>query len=403
MNFITAFKEWIGPTETPDDFLTWTALSLLAAACGNRITLEYRRGHGLVKVAPNLYIMLMGPSGCGKSFAISKTMEVMDKVKEIDGGRRINVYSGHVTHSGMYEAMRTAKTVVDPKTRQRHTIEMPWKGQFYLLQDELAMCLGDAAYAELIIRALTGMFNGAAFDDHTRTNGHVHLEDYCVNWLAGTNLDWLLASVSPNTLNAGFFRRTVIVVGDGAIVRMAPNVAAPRPRGWETLFPSLVARIDYLLDMEGAYQLTEDAAAIDARWYVALPPPGRDDHGLSVPAGRHDLSLKLALLLAIAHDEDIITGERLVEAQEMAEAAVAWQAQIIPLIRKGAVGAPHDRILQFLLGRDGWLSHPRLAKYAYEKCGIDSKKLGDMLKTWMEAGMIVDKRLNGTTYYREVK
>jgi len=403
VNFIETFKAWIGPTETPDEFLTWAALSLLAAACGNRITLQYRRGHSLTKLPPNIYCMLVGPSGCGKSFAISKAMEILEKIKEIDGGRRLNVYSGHVTHSGMYEAMRTVKTVTDRKTKQRVVVEMPWKGQLYLLHDELAMCLGDAQYADLIIRALTGMFNGAPFDDYTRTNGHVHLDDYCINWLAGTNVDWLLASVSPNTLNAGFFRRTVIVMGDTAGKRLPPNLVAPRPPGWDVLFPSLVARLDYLLDSEGCFGMTDDAIAIDARWYVNIPAPGRDDHGISVPAGRHDLSLKLALLLTLAKDGTIVDGETLVEAQEMVEQAVRWQDEIIPMIRKGVVGAPHDRILQFILGRDGWISKAKIAKYAYEKCAVDAKKLQEMLKTWLEAGILLDQRRNGTTYYREVR
>lgn len=402
MNFLDAFVAWVGETEAPKDYFVWSALSLLAAACGNRIYLPYRHGYNDVRVTPNLYTMLVGPSGCGKSFAISRVQEVLNKIKEIDGGRRLNAYSGHITHSGMYEAMRTARQIRDRQTGETRTIEMPWAGQFYLIQDELAQALGGMEYAEQIIRALVGMFNGIPFDDRTRTNGHVHLEDYCINWLAGTNLDWLLAAVSPNTLNAGVFRRTVVVVGDHSGVRIPPN-RKERPSGWDRLFPSLVARIDTLLDHEGPIALTHAAEQVDARWYMNMETLPRDEHGIATIAGRHDLSLKLALLLAVANNEYSISGDLMAEAQDMTNAAVRWQAEIIPLIQKGVIGTASERLLQFILGRDGWLSHARLAKYAYEKLGLDNRKLNTLLQTWLEAGMIRDEQRNGSMWYREVK
>ena len=403
MNFIEQFKRWVGKTEAPSQFLDWAALSLLAAACGNRIYLPYRRGNDDVAVVPNLYILLVGPSGVHKSFAISRVQRVLDKITEgeADGAssKRLNAYSGHITHSGLYDAMRTTRRKRIPGGGTV-SIEMPWASQFYLLQDELAQCLGGPEHAELVIRALTGMFYGTPFDDATRTNGRIHLQDYCLNWLAGTNVDWLLKSVSPNTLNAGFFRRTVVVCGDAPADRIPPY-SAIRPRDWNSVFPDIVERVAYLLDHEGAIPMTKGAHNVDDKWYMGLENPSTDDHGIASVTGRHDLSLRLGVLLALANNETEITESRLAEAQDKTAEAVKWQAELLPLIKKGEVGAPPERILQFILGREGGgVSHERLARYAYEKCAVDANRLADLLRTWMQAGLIEGTKRNGTSYYR---
>jgi hypothetical protein len=190
------------------------------------------------------------------------------------------------------------------------------------------------------------------------------------------------------------------VTTDTLMPRVSPYTHN-RPRGWEHLFPALVARVDWLLARGGPVKLDAAALDVDEKWYMALPTPPQDEHGIALHGARHDLSLKLALLLAVANDEYAITAERLAEAQDKTFELVRMQAGIIPLIRKGNINSPADGILQFLLAREGGVSHMRLAKFAYEKFAVEARRLDDMLRSWMESGLIIARRTNGQTYYRK--
>lgn len=421
MNFLEAFAAWIGRTEAPPAFVEWGALSLLAAACGNRWYVPYRYGNDDVHLYPNLYVMLLGPSLSHKSFVISRVKEILDGVRALEQDRirakaqergvdeeeairtrwhpRLHVFKGHITHSGIYDALRTIRRKRMPDGTMA-TVEMPWAGQFYLLQDELAACLGSPELAEQIIRTLTAMWRDDEFQDATRTHGLVSLHDFIINWLSGTTLEWFVGAINPNTINAGFFRRTCIITTDTLMPRVYP-FSRNRPRGWEHLFDALVARVDYLIARGGPVKLDAAAFEVDEKWYMSLPAPPQDEHGIALHGARHGLSLKLALLLALANNEERISAERLAEAQDRTNDLVKMQAGVIPLIRKGTVGTPAEGILAFLLAREGGVSHMRLAKFAYEKFAVEARRLDDMLRSWMESGLITARRTNGQTYYRK--
>lgn len=380
-NFIEAFIEFCGESECPRAYLEWTAYSLLAACCGNRIYLPYRIGNQPIKIYPNLYVMLLGPSGNYKSFAISRVQTILASV---DYSKRLNLYSGHVTASGMYDAMQTLKRVRNKDTQTVETTTLEWLSQFYLLNDELANDVGSVEYADLFIRALTKLYHLGPFDDRTRTSGHIHLENYSLNWLAGTTIEWLIMAITRHTLLSGFFGRTVTVHCNYEPRWIYPY-DAKKPADWDILFQYLAARCDELLDTKGPIKLTAEAIRVDRSWYMSREKPTGNDPTMQASQRQHDLGLKMGLLDALARHRDYIDDEMLARAQDLTKQVVQWQREVLPSIQKGTHGAPSDRILQFILAK-GRISHTALFKYAYDKFGMRAFELESLIRTWLDAG-----------------
>ena len=397
MDFVDTFRRWVGRTEAPPEYIRWAALSLLAAACGNRVFLPYRIGNREMKKLANLYCMLLGPSGNFKSFTMNCIEEVLAHTEVAE---RLRLYRGHITHSGLYDEMRTKKRKKNRKTGEYDTVDLPFAGQFYLLQDEIASDIGSVEMADAFIRAVTKMYHGGVFDDTTRANGHVHLENYSINWLSGSTLDWLVLSVSPATLNGGFFGRTVMVHCDYTDTRIYPGDVKV-PDNVEHMFNYLTARVDSVLAMHGAIPLTPEAIEVDRAWYMQQEPPapGVSDPTMQSSRRQHDLSLKLGLLLAISAERLEVDGETLARAQEMTRQVVAWQRQVLPSIQRGTHGTPQEALLEAVIGASAGITHARLYEGAYRRFSMRAHAVDELVRTWINAGLVAEEKRHGITYY----
>ena len=67
-NFMDAFMEHTKFVATPEKYLEWSCVSIVAGAMGRKVWADVLENH----VYPNMYIMLTGPSGCRKSTSIKK-------------------------------------------------------------------------------------------------------------------------------------------------------------------------------------------------------------------------------------------------------------------------------------------------------------------------------------------
>lgn len=386
MNFIDAFVTWCGESECPRDYLEWCALSLLATCCGRRIFLPYRVGNSDVKVFLNLYMLLVGPSCNYKSFAISRVLEVLNHVNH---ATTLNLYSGHVTHAGLYDAMRTVRRR-RRKDGRLETVSMPWASQFFLVCDELANDVGSAEYADLFVRALTKLYHGAPFDDQTRTHGHIHLEGYSLNWLAGTTLEWLVLAINATSLLGGFFGRTIVVNAGYSHLSVYPY-DGKRPENWDTLFRYLTARCEELLELTGPVPLSAEAIRVDRAWYLGREKMVVSDPTMQSSRRQHDLSLKLAALLALAKHDETIDDATLATAQDMTAKVVKWQREVLPAIQKGVHGSPQEALLEMVL-KGVTTQHARLYKVAYDKYGIRASEMDAIVRTWLEAGLVAEQK-----------
>src|ERR1700679_960812 len=73
--WIDSYFECVSPhTDAPDDFVRWSAISLLSAVLKNHVCFET----GTYVVYPNEFIVLVGPPGVGKG----TVMDILEKMNE---------------------------------------------------------------------------------------------------------------------------------------------------------------------------------------------------------------------------------------------------------------------------------------------------------------------------------
>lgn len=384
-DFIANFLEWSGESECPPEYLKWSAISLLAAACGNRIYTHQWIGHSRMNIYPNLYMILVGPSGNFKSFAMSRVRAILEKTNYSD---KLNLYAGHVTHAGLYEAMRAVINKKNRKTGETESTEYPFRKQFYLLNDELANDIGGAEFADMFIKAITELYMLQPFDDRTRSSGHIHIEDYSFNWFGATTIEWLIRAITRDVLVGGFLGRTIIInqgMVDKRIWRTKP------PENYDTLFKSLAYRIDELMVMRGFIPKTKEAWEIERHWYLSRKTPNESDPTMGAWMRQYTLSIKLSLILCLSRYKEAIDDQDVADAQEMTESIVKWQKSILPSIEKGSNLNSGDRLLAWVRSR-AQVKRAELSKIAYDKYGIHSAELEQLVRTWLDAKFIREQK-----------
>src|SRR5262249_52836649 len=135
-------------------------------------------------------------------------------------------------------------------------------------------------------------------NESTVTRGDHALSNYCINWVAGTNHDWLHESIKKEDVAGGFFARVIPVVS--------------RPKGARKTFPVYPAdydevvghirdRIEELSYLEGTFDFTARARDAFEKWdegrLVSTDP-------LLAPSyeRRAELVLKVAMILSVMED-----------------------------------------------------------------------------------------------------
>lgn len=380
LDFIAAYLDWCGESECPTEYLKWSALSLLAAACSNRIYTTRNIGSHEVQIVPNLYIILVGPSANFKSFALSRIELILNGT---DYSQILNKYNGKITAPAMYDSMKSTWRIRD-ETGKFKVVEKPYRKQFYLLNDELANDVGSIEFADLLIKSLTRMYIGGPFEDYTRTSGHVEIKDYSVNWFACTTPEWLIRAISTDTILAGFLGRTIFVNQGYSDKRIWESVVNPKAAKY---YEYLTNRITELYDSYGCVPLSDHALRVARSWYFSRETPDPNDHTMGSFRRQCDISLKLALLLALSRHVGEIDDDMLVEAQDLTEQAIKWQKEIVPDIVRGQRMTNETRLLTEIKIR-GKMKHCDIAKKAYDRFNMSASVFRGIVNTWVETGLI---------------
>lgn len=362
-NFLDLYRLYVGKSEVPDQYHLWCALCAIAAAVSNRVWLEKMPGQ---KLAPNLYVALLGPSAIGKNEAINAMLNVLRDQP------RINIYKGKITAPGLLDVMASTKPS-----------GVSW-AHLMLVTPELSWSMGKGDWADALVKQLTEMYTQSEdpVREYTRTRATtLRIKDYCINWIAGSNLAWLLQSVPADNISGGFFGRIVAV---DASYNFGLRYVRPEPHPeWPLLLAMLRVCTLVLSKVEGAFYETPDAFIIEKQWYNERPEP-TDPDLYAAWKRQHDFLLKLAMLLALAEGPELtITAPIMSRAQKLSDSIV----QKMPsLISYGAM-TPETRGLNvaadFLMRCDGPVPHSKLMKHMSNR-GYDKDSTRKSMETLYE-------------------
>lgn len=310
-NLLSLFVHQVGESETPKNYYVWAFVSLLAALVGKRVWVL----KGNRPLYPNLYVALIGPSAIGKGQAINEALYLVTEHESLK--LRLNMFNGEITRQKM--AMRLAGNgkAVPPGGVS--------PGEFYLVTPELAHSLGSGESASAFIKWMTMIYDRhqVPVSKDTVGAGEYMLKDHCVSWIAGTTESWMMQCISPDDVSGGFMGRMVAVHEGYDKIHRYPNPR--RPPDCTEIVAYLQERLLKIAWTEGQFEKTADAVMIEEGWYMKRPWPS--DEAL-VPAFKraHDLSLKLAMLIALFDSEDLK-----IEAHHM-QRAQNWADQILKLM-----------------------------------------------------------------------
>lgn len=298
-NILQLYTHHVGTSEVPPEFPLWSAISLIAACVSDRVWFSKFKSS---KLHPNLYTFLLGPSGCGKGESVGMALKYVENLPII------GTYVGNTTAQFMLKHL--GRTSVDDYGNEVSNSKL------FLVTEELAMSVGSGPQAEDFVRHMTGLYKGGEymFEKGTVTGGHTKIKGHCLNWLAGTTLEWAVKCIPRDCIEGGFLGRVAIVAGQ---YDTAKRIVRPRyPSDFEEIKDHLHERFEILTRLHGQFRMSRRAQLIEEQWYMQRPAP-EDEAMLPTWRREHDLSLKLGMILAMSDiesaDEELVMRARHIE------------------------------------------------------------------------------------------
>lgn len=367
-NLLALYLHHVSELGVSNAFHQWACLSLIAACVANRVCVEVIRGSPLY---PNLYVFLIGPSGAGKGVAIDQAMKFL---KDYDRRERVNVYSA----SKVTAEYLITHLAVRGKQGKGSTV--------YLSTPEMSLSVGRGDRADVFIRTMTELFTGRdyAMSEGTVTRGEHSLRDYCINWIAGTTMEWLNDSIRRQDIAGGFFARIIPALGE-PMQRRIPGY----PYDADEVMGYLYDRFEMLSRLEGVFALTDEARALHEYWIVERPE--RSDPLLAPSWSRGpEMVLKLAMILALT-DEDaeqlVIRRSHITAAQRL----VTESHKALPRLIDEASESDETQgltVVREIIQRYEVIQHKHLVAYALRR-GISPPRLRVIVDGLAQAGFIL--------------
>ena len=363
-DLLSLYLHHAGRSSIPADYHLWTCYSLVAACLGNRVCFERFRDQPLY---PNLYVFLIGPSGVGKSAAIGTGRKF---VEDPQVSRAVGPLSGLKV---------TAEYLIDAMARRTKTGE---PAVVYLLTSEASATIGRGDRADMFIRTVTELFTGREqmLIEGTVGRGTRVLKNYCLNWLAGTTVEWLNDSVRRQDIAGGFFARVIPVVASVG----PPTTAVEYPDDYDEVVERLHERFQQLTTLNGCFQFSEAADAAFAAWNEGRPRP-RDELLAPSYERRPELVLKVAMCRAVMDDPLNLSIRRHHVADAIKHVDRALRS--LPMLIDRAAESPETEGLLWVsttIRSFGRIQHQRLLSWALRR-GMSPKHLDGLISALIQA------------------
>lgn len=382
-NILELYMYLTGKSQVPSEWHKWSCISMIAAALGDRVWFEKLKFKPLY---PNLYVMLVGDSGIGKSIAIDFTMQFK-----------------HVNMNMLYGAA-TKQAIVDRMTKPAEPGAIP-NSKIYIVQEELADAVGHESTAKAYIKAMTAWFNATVgeVEENTRMHGRKVVEDtVCINWLAGSTVEWLTDAMDYKSMMSGAFGRICTVPGkydyDMRIYDTAPV------RDYEPIANYIRDRVEELATcLTGPYEMLPAAREIDEHWYMNRPAP--EDEAMA-PFWMREPALiwKLAMVMSACDSLDrIIRVPHILAARDLIENVKKHMRLIQIRAANGGAAPTIERIKDKILASEIGVTRADLTRFI-TRWGHKVKELDAMIEALKDQDYIEEgRRMRKITYFAKKK
>lgn len=389
-NLVALYMHHAGHSMVPKVFHLWCCLSVISSMVADRVGVKKFK-HKLL--SPNLYVLLIAQSSAGKGNAIDVACKYIENTPEVTS------IIGKLSGMGLVDYLAEQTQLAKAKARSAHDMSAPIdRTKLTLVMGELGLSIGTGATADQFIKTMTELYSagGSSFYERTRMGGAHEITRPCINWLAGSTLDWLMGSVTPDHILSGFFGRTCTIVGKKPKGRI---LTPTYPDDYDEVNAHLALRFSRLTRLTGEFTKTEQACKIEEEWFYQRPET--DDPAMEPFEGReHDLMLKLAMLLSLADREDlVIESSHVRRAQELVGTLRATLPNLIDFAFSTGDTKP-TAIVGNMIQRAGEITRTGLVRSA-SKRGISPVRLAEAVKSLYEQRLI--KILPGKQGFRWIR
>ena len=285
--WIAAYLDYTKDSEAPQLYHLWTGLSVLAGALRRNVWVDRVK----YTIFPNLYVMLVGPTGTGKSAALNTGFRILRKVKSV------HTFHGKISNEALYDEMN--RTVETPAGIVKD-------GTIFIYADEVKSLLGERDYARELLVTLTDLYSGEDIEADFRTKkyGRVRLENYLINFLAGSTPSWLGECIRPSMFDGGTVGRILFVYQPSR--KAVSEVDEEDEREWSMEMQRRLSEdLIHISKIRGMFAIRKSAREFWTEWRKTIRWPS-DSRLEGYTNRKHDYALKIAMLLSISASDDLV-------------------------------------------------------------------------------------------------
>lgn len=312
-DWLQAFMEWGSYGEAPLKILFWTGVSTVAGALRRRVWIDQK----FFEWVPNFYIVIVAPPGI-----VTKTTTAnigMNLLREVPG---IKFGPDVVTWQSLIQSLaQSGEGVLDPESPEVFhpmsavTIAVDEFGTFFNPENSE------------MVDVLVSLWDGkrGVFHKSTKTAGSDRIENPWVNIIGCTTPEWIAGRFPQYLVGGGFTSRCVFLFAD-AKRQFVPYVDEAVPAGHDEMRKRLIADLEQISLMFGAYQISPEARDWGRAWYESHWKPGVHHMHAEQYAGylaRKQTHIhKLAMVLAAARSDDLVISLDVLKVAEQMVTAV---------------------------------------------------------------------------------
>lgn len=382
-NILDLYMYLTGETQTPKEWHKWCCISMIAAALGDRVWFEKLKFKPLY---PNLYIMLVGDSGVGKSIAIDFSMQFK-----------------HPNMNMLYGAA-TKQAIVDRMTTPAEDGAVA-NSKLYIVQEELADAVGHESTARAYIKAMTAWFNASIgeIEENTRMHGRKVVEDtVCINWLAGSTVEWLTDAMDYKSMMSGAFGRVCTIPGKyNYDLRIYDTMPV---RDYDLVATYIRDRVEELATcLSGPFEMMPAAREIDEEWFMNRPAP--EEEAMAPFWMREPVLIwKLAMIMSACDSLDrIIRVPHILAARDLLESVKKHMRFIQIRAAYGGAAPTIEKIKEKILASQVGVTRADLTRFI-ARWGHKVKELDAMIDTLKEQDYIEEgRRMRKIAYFAKKK
>lgn len=380
-DFLEGYMAYTDQLESPDNYHTWTGLSMIAACLGRKIWMNL--GH--FRIFPNMYIVLVGPAGkCRKSVAINTGTDLL-----LDMSDDVKISADAITREALIRLIKDSEMSKfeidgDPYVHSSVTI----------VSKELSVFIGTGNHD--LIALLTDLYDAPkVWEYKTKNQGTDNIRGVWLNMLGASTPDWLIGSIPLTAIGGGFTSRIIFVVAHDVRKKTAiPELGVKEL----DLRGKLQHDLEAMCLVRGEYKFTTNARKFYIDWYETGNTKIDDPRFWGYAERKHIHMIKIALVLAASEDTaNTVHTRHITRALDMLNDIEPTMVEAFGAAGRSHQAADIDEIMTNIR-RAGTIEHKQLMKSLI--MDVDRAAFNEAINTLLLLEMIKGTvQDNGTTWY----